>query len=91
MIQYPPPPPQRKEYPTEEGDVVPEAQAALEAWKAKRELEVEDFVAQMKMALLMAPDSLTWRELEQNIEKFKAMGLEDKVSGEEISYQLSAY
>ena len=66
----------KKEYPNDA--VVEEAQAALEAWRVKNQAEIEDFLADMKMALLMAPDSLTWRELEANIEKFKALGLEDK-------------
>ena len=65
--------------------MVSEAQAALDAWTAKREREVEDFVAQLKMSLLMAPDSLTWRELEEDVEKFKAMGLEDKVLSHECT------
>ena len=58
--------------------VVADAEAALDAWKAKRQVEVEDFVAHLKMSLLMAPESLTWRELEETIDKFKEMGLEDK-------------
>ena len=67
----------QKGYPLTD-EVVVQAQAALDAWSAQRAKEIEDFIADMKMALLMAPDSLTWRELEANIQKFKELGLEDK-------------